>query len=86
MASRVSFCWGVRSGIRAAQSRGSRFSLSMWLHAGPEDAQVVFREQDVVEHPGHRVVADGGLEGVQGRPVPQVEGLQGQAVLQVLPQ
>ena len=45
------------------------------LHAGPEDAQVVFREQDVVEHPGHRVVANGGLEGVQGRPVPQVEGL-----------
>ena len=28
-----------------------------------------------MEHPGHRVVADGGLEGVQGRPVPQVEGL-----------
>ena len=39
-----------------------------------------------MEHPGHRVVANGGLEGVQGRPVPQVEGLQGQAVLQVLPQ
>ena len=28
-----------------------------------------------MEHPCHRVVADGGLEGVQGRPVPQVEGL-----------
>ena len=33
MASRVSFCWGVRSGVRAAQSRGSRFSLSMWPRA-----------------------------------------------------
>ena len=28
-----------------------------------------------MEHPCHRVVADGGLEGVQSRPVPQVEGL-----------